>query len=109
MRRTVAFLAVAAVAALLTFEFGPASAQSRRGRGSSVSAKKTRARPPTWNNQVWRTFFADALSKLSRYETTLERSMFRALHELQRLQAARSGQSVAPPAVLDVEVSSSRG
>jgi hypothetical protein len=32
--------------------------------------------------------------------------MFRALHELQRLQAARQVEgSVTPPAVLDVEVS----
>ncbi len=47
---------------------------------------------------------ANALSKLSRYETTLERSLYRALHELQRLQAARSGATVPPPAVVDVDV-----
>ena len=33
---------------------------------------------------------ANAFSKLSRYETNLERSLYKALHELQRLQAARS-------------------
>ena len=49
---------------------------------------------------------ADMLTKLSRYETALERGMYRALHELERLQAARRGQHVTPPAVLDVEVSS---
>jgi hypothetical protein len=49
---------------------------------------------------------ANAFSKLSRYETTLERSLFRALHELQRLQAARNvGSSVSPPAAIDVDVS----
>ncbi len=32
---------------------------------------------------------ADALTKLSRYETTLERSLFRSLEELRRLQDAR--------------------
>jgi len=42
---------------------------------------------------------------LSRYETTLERSLFKALHELQRLQAARDGQAVPLPEVVDVEVS----
>jgi hypothetical protein len=47
---------------------------------------------------------SDAFSKLSRYETTIERGLYRALHELQRLQAARAGQPVPPPAVLDVEV-----
>ena len=49
----------------------------------------------------------DTLTKLSRYEVAIERSMYRALHELQRLQAARQGRDVAPPAVLDVEVSTS--
>jgi hypothetical protein len=31
---------------------------------------------------------------LSRYEVTIERSLYKALHELQRLQAARDGQAV---------------
>jgi hypothetical protein len=49
---------------------------------------------------------ANAFSKLSRYEAAIERSIFRALHELQRLQAARQVEgSVTPPAVLDVDVS----
>ena len=48
---------------------------------------------------------ADALSKLSRYECSLERGLYRALHELQRLQAARSGRDVAPPVAIDVSVS----
>ena len=49
---------------------------------------------------------ANAFSKLSRYETTLERSLFKALHELQRLQAARgAGGNVSPPAAVDVNVS----
>ena len=43
---------------------------------------------------------SNALSKLSRYEAALEKSLYRALHELQRLQAARhSGQSATPIAV----------
>jgi hypothetical protein len=49
---------------------------------------------------------ANAFSKLSRYETTIERSLFKALHELQRLQAARgAGGNVSPPAAVDVDVS----
>ena len=49
---------------------------------------------------------ANAFSKLSRYETTIERRFYRALHELQRLQAARhAGGSVAPPVAVDVDVS----
>ena len=49
---------------------------------------------------------ANAFSKLSRYETTLERSLFKALHELQRLQAARgAGSNVSPPAAVDIDIS----
>jgi hypothetical protein len=45
---------------------------------------------------------ADAFGKLARYETALERGLTSALHELQRLQAARGGRDVAPPEVVDV-------
>jgi hypothetical protein len=48
---------------------------------------------------------ANAFSKLSRYETAIERALYRALHELERRQAARGGVAVTPPQVLDVEVS----
>jgi hypothetical protein len=58
-----------------------------------------------------RTFIRDAeevnaFSKLSRYETAIERSLSEAPHELQRLQAGRNAEGDAPrPAVVDVEVS----
>ena len=45
------------------------------------------------------------LSNLDRYEITLFRSLTRALHELQRLQAMRAGERVPAPAVVDVDVS----
>ncbi len=49
---------------------------------------------------------ANAFSQLSRYETTIERSLYKALHELQRLQAARHTEgSVPPPVAIDVDVS----
>jgi hypothetical protein len=44
---------------------------------------------------------ANAFSKLSRYETAILRALYRALHELER----RQGGAVAPPHVVDVEVS----
>ena len=47
----------------------------------------------------------DVLDKVARYENGLERSLFRNLHELQRLQAARSGVAVTPPAAVDVDLS----
>jgi len=40
---------------------------------------------------------ANAFSKLSRYETAIERQLYKALHELERRQAARNGGSVPPP------------
>jgi hypothetical protein len=51
-----------------------------------------------------RTFVGDAdvFSKLHRYETGLERSLFNALHELQRLQATRDGEDVPLPVAIDV-------
>ena len=49
---------------------------------------------------------ANAFSKLSRYETAIERSLYKALHELQRLQAARLADGNAqPPVAIDVDVS----
>jgi hypothetical protein len=42
------------------------------------------------------------LGTLTRYEAHLSRQMLQALHELQRLQAARTGEPVPPPAALDV-------
>ena len=48
---------------------------------------------------------ANAFSKLSKYETAIERTLYRALHELDRRQAARRGAAVTPPQVLDIEVS----
>ena len=45
------------------------------------------------------------LDKFMRYETHIERGMYKALHELQRLQAARSGERVPAPLVVDVDVS----
>jgi hypothetical protein len=53
---------------------------------------------------------ANAFSKLSRYETAIWRSLYRALHELQRLQAARHTEGhVPPPAALNVDVSGVSG
>ncbi len=47
---------------------------------------------------------AGAISKLSRYEATIERSYYRALHEMQRVQAARRD-GVPPPSIaVDVTV-----
>jgi len=43
--------------------------------------------------------------QIARYESHLERSLYRALHELQRLQAARSGGTFPLPLAVDLDVS----
>jgi hypothetical protein len=48
----------------------------------------------------------EPLEKIMRYETHLARQTLQALHELQRLQATRSGQPAPLPAALDVTVES---
>jgi hypothetical protein len=50
----------------------------------------------------------ETLNRLLRYETTIERQLYRALHELQRLQAVRAGQPLLAPVVVDVDVGVSR-
>lgn len=47
----------------------------------------------------------DTYGKLIRYEASIERGIYKALHELQRLQAARNGEKVLPPVAVDVDVS----
>ena len=46
----------------------------------------------------------DSLAKLSRYETSIERSLYKALHELERRQAARLGEHLPPPVAADIDV-----
>ena len=43
--------------------------------------------------------------KLLRYETTIERGIYKALHELQRIQAARAGDKPFAPLAIDLDVS----
>ncbi len=49
------------------------------------------------------------LDKVQRYETSIERSLYKALHELQRLQAARQDGGVAAPVAVDVMVDGGQG
>lgn len=41
---------------------------------------------------------------LSRYESSIEKSFHKAIHELQRVQAMRMGQPVLAPIALDINV-----
>jgi len=58
--------------------------------------------PPEALDAFWAC--SDRMEVLSRYETTLERRMVKALHELQRLQAARQNGPAPAPRAFDYEV-----
>lgn len=49
------------------------------------------------------------LQKVARYEAHLSRQFHRDLHELQRIQATRSGQPVAMPVAIDLDITSGPG
>lgn len=50
----------------------------------------------------------DSYGKFTRYETCLERGIYRALHELQRIQSARKGEKLLVPIAVDVDVSTDK-
>ncbi len=55
---------------------------------------------PTVNHEV-----VDKLSStFLRYEVALENRMYKAIHELQRMQSVRNGENVPPPIALDVDM-----
>jgi hypothetical protein len=47
----------------------------------------------------------EVLDKLHRYETSIERQFYRALHELQRIQSARKGEKPPAPIAIDLDIS----
>jgi hypothetical protein len=80
------------------------SVTDKRKHGEALErAEEMRVKQDAETATLGLTFVRDAdktnaFSKLSRYETTIERGLYRALHELQRLQAARvAAGSVSPP------------
>ena len=47
----------------------------------------------------------DIYGKLIRYESSIERGIYKALHELQRMQATRIGEKIPAPVAIDIDVS----
>lgn len=47
----------------------------------------------------------DIYGKLIRYESSIERGIYKALHELQRIQSARMGEKPPAPIAIDVDIS----
>jgi hypothetical protein len=75
-------------------EFAAADHERKRVIAELDRCRRRRLLPPP-----------EELDRISRYEAHLERCLYRALHELQRLQAARNGNMI-PPLAVDVNVNS---
>ena len=45
------------------------------------------------------------VEKIIRYESSIERGIFKSLHELQRLQAIRNGEKISVPFAVDIDIS----
>lgn len=62
-------------------------------------------------NEIWNLVVGRELGQsttwlnLLRYETTLEKQIYKALHELMRLQSARQGEKPLVPIAIDVDIS----
>jgi len=77
--------------------YGKASAANRKAEAVRKEMEQTQRARLIPNENT--------LEKVTRYETHLERALFRTLHELQRLQAARAGMAPPPPTAVDLDVS----
>ena len=82
----------------------PSRHRSAAARVKELEELQTGALPALGLTFVQDSQGANAFSKLSRYETAMERSLYRALHELQRLQSARRGGDSIPPLAVDVTI-----
>ncbi len=78
--------------------------QDQYEKHSEVARKAERERDAELLGGAF-THGCNSMSTLSRYETSIERSMFRALHQLQRLQGARQGLATPEPVAIDIDVS----
>jgi hypothetical protein len=93
-------------------QFGPPIriTDEQKHQEALSKAQEIKAKQDAETATLGRTFIRDAdkanaFSKLSRYATTIERSLYKALHELQRRQAARRAEGDdPPPAAIDVDV-----
>jgi hypothetical protein len=89
----------------------PTITDERKHQKALERAEVMRAKRNTEAATLGRTFARDAnganaFSKLSRYENTIERGLYRALHQLERRQAARLGENgPAAPLAADIDIS----
>jgi hypothetical protein len=85
-------------------------AQQRARSGPAPGNPRVAAEPSSPERNVYLAMVRDAhgtnqLERLRRYETTIERSLLSSIHELERLQGRRRGDTVDSPQVVDVNIS----
>jgi hypothetical protein len=85
-------------------------AQRRARSGPAPGNPRVADEPSSPERNVYLAMVRDAhgtnqLERLRRYETTIERSLLSSIHELERLQGRRRGDTVDSPQVVDVNIS----
>jgi len=75
-----------------------------RGARSSLLSSLIEGEQSALFLATFRMLQSGELDRIQRYETSKERQMYRALHELQRLQAARQSAMALAPVALDVDL-----
>jgi hypothetical protein len=78
--------------------------RAEAARLNSVAAERASSHPE-WRN-TFDTALRDAdwaMATIARYETQIERSLYRAMSSLERRQARRAGEPVLPPVVVAVD------
>jgi len=75
----------------------------------SLEARAAEEDQPNLGHAVTADVIANnVLSKLTRYETQIQSGLFKAMHELERLQKTRQGGNVPPPNTLDIDITNNQ-
>ena len=89
-------------------EVEPSDAEGEPSRGKHADEQRTTS-PPRLPRRTLENFVGnlDALGLINRYRSRSDSQLYRAMHELERLQAARRGQELTPPAIVDINLNDS--
>ncbi len=85
---------------MLEHNYATEEANGRGGESVTRAEQRRVAQDPgaAFSNDA---LYGNAIGKLSRYETAIERSLFRSLHALEQLQAARREREASAPEIGD--------
>jgi hypothetical protein len=84
-------------------ELEPPDGEGEPSQGKHAD-ERTATNPPRLPRRTVENFVGnlDSLGLVNRYRSRSDSQLFRAMHELERLQAARRGQELTPPAIVDI-------